>query len=168
MATILCIDDQEIGLEVRKLFLEALGYMVLIATNGPDGLRLLHEHAVDLMVLDFRMPGMDGEAVAHKTRELQPGLPIVMLTGYSQDLPPAVYGLVNVVVAKGGPVEEFIGEVRALLGNGAGGGRKVDRLEVLDASVQQAARARACIDETRRHVSDVRKAQHALRQRTKT
>ncbi len=65
-ATILCIDDQWSGLIGRKMLLENNGYEVLEATGGTEGLRLFLSHSVDAVVLDYQMPGMNGDMVAAK------------------------------------------------------------------------------------------------------
>ncbi|MCU1287304.1 MAG: response regulator receiver protein [Acidobacteriales bacterium] len=57
---VLCIDDFRPGLETRKAFLEQFGYQVLIAPNGLEGLRLLKENHIDVVILDYRMPEMNG------------------------------------------------------------------------------------------------------------
>jgi CheY-like chemotaxis protein len=67
--TILCIDDNRAGLAIRKLLLEHQGYSVLTAEDGVIGLSLLERHPVDAVVLDYRMPGMDGDAVAQIIRQ---------------------------------------------------------------------------------------------------
>src|ERR1051326_2110767 len=77
--TILCIDDQEQGLFVRKMVLQREGYSVLTATNGALGLQLMEEHEIDAVVLDYRMTGVDGEAVASAIKRRRPDIPIVML-----------------------------------------------------------------------------------------
>jgi CheY-like chemotaxis protein len=77
--TILCIDDNRAGLAIRKLLLEHQGYSVLTAEDGVSGLSLLERNPVDAVVLDYRMPGMDGDAVAQIIRKEHPGLPIVIL-----------------------------------------------------------------------------------------
>jgi CheY-like chemotaxis protein len=81
-ATVLCIDDDVTGLNVRKLLLESRGYQVLTADSGPAGLRLLQEHTVDLVLLDYYMPEMHGGLVAAEIKRLRPSLPIIMLSAY--------------------------------------------------------------------------------------
>lgn len=82
--------------------LEAEGYRVLIAENGRRGLALFERIAVDLVVLDYRMPGgMDGDAVALEIKRIRPGVPIVILTAYN-DLPHELLALVNKSLIKGG------------------------------------------------------------------
>jgi CheY-like chemotaxis protein len=86
---------------VRKAFLESHGYGVLIASSGREGLEFLGKHKVDAVVLDYRMPEMDGGEVAREIRRTRPQLPIILLTGFPQDIPPAVRSLLNAVVLKG-------------------------------------------------------------------
>ena len=100
MPTILCIDDQPVGLAIRKALLETQGYKVVIAENGPGGIALAREHQIDAVVLDYRMRGMYGNAVAAILKSEYPQLPIVLLSGVP-DLPPAVLALVDAYIAKG-------------------------------------------------------------------
>jgi CheY-like chemotaxis protein len=114
--TILCIDDQVDGLVVRKLFLEAFGVGVMVANSGRKGLEVLEHNSVDALLLDYRMPEMDGEAVAIQVRCRRPELPIVMLSGYVQEIPERVHSLVNAFVNKGSPPGELLQVLNDLLG----------------------------------------------------
>jgi CheY-like chemotaxis protein len=80
--TILCIDDDWSGLIGRKIFLESSGYEVLEATSGKEGLKLFLTHAVDAVVLDYPMPGMNGDAVATRMKRMKPHVPILLLSAY--------------------------------------------------------------------------------------
>ena len=64
MALILCVDGNANGLAVRKALLEASGYEALTATDGVSGIKLAEQHDIELVVLGYEMPGMDGEEVA--------------------------------------------------------------------------------------------------------
>src|SRR5256885_9840818 len=59
--TILCIDDHWNGLIGRKMLLEKHGYEVLEATGGDEGLKLFLSRSVDAVVIDYQMPGMNGD-----------------------------------------------------------------------------------------------------------
>src|ERR1700730_17463254 len=80
--TILCIDDQWSELIGRKMLLENNGYEVLEATGGTEGLRLLRSHSVDAVVLDYQMPGMNGDVVAAKMKRAKSHVPIMLLSSY--------------------------------------------------------------------------------------
>ncbi len=66
--TVLCVDDEKIGLRVRKLMLESHGFKVLTATDGQQGIDLFGQHQVDIVVLDYYMPGLNGGDVAAELR----------------------------------------------------------------------------------------------------
>ncbi len=85
--TILVVEDEE---RVRRLtcrILEHYGYGVLEAADGQTALDLLHggESAVDLLVSDVLMPGMNGPELADRARRQRPDLPVLLLSGYAAD-----------------------------------------------------------------------------------
>ena len=65
---LLCIDDNEDVLECEKSFLESFGYCVLTAASGGKGLELASRHSVDVVILDYYMPEMNGQEVAIEMR----------------------------------------------------------------------------------------------------
>ena len=114
--TILCIDDHQSGLIIRKKMLESQGYSVLTAADGLSGLSVLARCPVDAVVLDYRMPGMNGDAVAQTIRKEHPDLPVVLLTGYPQDPSDTnLVGLVDAVITKGEPPQSLLGALERLL-----------------------------------------------------
>jgi PAS domain S-box-containing protein len=80
--TLLCIDDEENGLKMRKWLFEAEGFQVFTALDGLTGIDLFKAHSVDAVILDYSMPKMDGIAVAETLKKLRPAVPIIMLSGY--------------------------------------------------------------------------------------
>ncbi len=82
--TVLLIDDDQVLLELLSDHLRMAGYRPLLATNGPDGLRLAAMDNPDLVVLDVMMPGMDGWEVCRKLREGST-IPIIMLTAKGEE-----------------------------------------------------------------------------------
>jgi CheY-like chemotaxis protein len=101
---ILCVDDETVGLTVRKQVLETRGYRLLTAENGPDALQIFSAEHVDLVILDYKMPGMDGDVVAERMKALKPSVPILMLSAYV-DLPRETLALVDMYLTKGeGPL----------------------------------------------------------------
>jgi CheY-like chemotaxis protein len=97
---VLCVDDEKVGLHVRKLLLERSGYKVLTAMDGHAGLRLFQQNPVEAVVLDFAMPGMHGGEVAARMRALKPDVPIVLLSAYV-GLPSEITALVDIYMTKG-------------------------------------------------------------------
>jgi CheY-like chemotaxis protein len=112
--TILCIDDEVLGLEIRKVVLEREGYVVHTATDGPTGIRVFRQQPVDAVVLDFAMPGMDGGAVATALREIRPSVPILLLSAYLT-LPEEVQRMVTLVANKGDGAIALLQNVRKIL-----------------------------------------------------
>ena len=80
--TILCIDDEPNVLVVRKMLLESVGYRVLLAESGPQGLEILRRENVQTVIVDYKMPDMTGSEVAEHIRRFRPGMPIIMLSAY--------------------------------------------------------------------------------------
>ena len=65
-AVLLCIDDNEDVLECEKSFLETFGYTVLTAPSGGKGLELASIHSVDVVIVDYFMPEMNGARGCHR------------------------------------------------------------------------------------------------------
>lgn len=114
ISTILCIDDEALGLEIRKAVLERAGYQVLTAVDGPTGLSLFRGNTVDGVVLDYYMPEMNGGAVAEAMRRERPEIPIMLLSAYI-NLPTEVVQLADVTVLKGEGPQELLEKLRAML-----------------------------------------------------
>jgi CheY-like chemotaxis protein len=87
--TILLVDDEEVVLNVAHQMLDKLGYTVLPARSGGDGLQLFAQHQgrIDLVILDMVMPDMNGGDVFDKIQEIRPGVPILLASGYSLEGP---------------------------------------------------------------------------------
>jgi len=79
---VLCVDDEVVGLQVRKMILERAGYEVLTAPDGPSSLEIFNHHPVQAVVLDYAMPGMDGGEVAAIMRSTKPEVPIILLSAF--------------------------------------------------------------------------------------
>jgi DNA-binding NtrC family response regulator len=83
MATILIIDDEQNILVTLSRALQLEGYRTEVAGGGKVGLEKLAEQPADLVLLDVKMPDMDGLEVLEKIRESKPGLPVVMMSGHA-------------------------------------------------------------------------------------
>jgi CheY-like chemotaxis protein len=111
---ILCIDDEALGLKIRKAVLEKEGYRVLTALDGSSGLTLFKDEPVDGVILDYYMPGMDGGEVAAVMRRQRPEVPILLLSAYV-NLPAELVQLVDCTVLKGEGPSELLIKVRRML-----------------------------------------------------
>jgi CheY-like chemotaxis protein len=87
MPTVLCIDDNPTVLALERSLLENNGYKVLSAPNGSTGLALARSTGLDAVVLDYRMPGIDGSQVAEVLTKEQPNLPLVIYSGHGYEVP---------------------------------------------------------------------------------
>ena len=76
-AVILCIDDEVPTTFIRKLVLESEGYSVLVAHSGREGPTMLKVEQVDVVVVDYLMPEMNGGEVAEEIRLIKPAVPLV-------------------------------------------------------------------------------------------
>jgi CheY-like chemotaxis protein len=113
-ATILCIDDHWNGLIGRKALLENDGYEVLEASGGAEGLKLFLSHAVDAVVLDYQMPGMNGDVVAAKMKRVKSDVPIMLLSGYGP-LPKSKLEAVDTFLSKSQPPKILLSTLQHLL-----------------------------------------------------
>ncbi|MFC3225837.1 PAS domain-containing protein [Marinibaculum pumilum] len=84
---ILLVEDDEMVRDHVSAQLVRLGYRVIAAADGPEGLRMLQaEPDLDLLFTDIRMPGgMDGTQLAEQARRLRPGLKVLFTSGYVDD-----------------------------------------------------------------------------------
>lgn len=96
---LLCIDDNEDVLECEKAFLESFGYTVLTAPSGCRGLELASIHSIDVVLVDYFMPAMNGQQVAIEMKRLRPQAPIIMLSG-ALDVPERALKWVDAFIAK--------------------------------------------------------------------
>jgi DNA-binding NtrC family response regulator len=83
ITNVLIIDDEERFLQTTQKLLEKQGYTVYTATDGFRGITRLKVKRIDVVILDVKMPGMDGVAVLRKIKADFPLVEVVMLTGHS-------------------------------------------------------------------------------------
>ncbi|WP_263350058.1 response regulator [Acidicapsa acidisoli] len=76
--TILCVDDNEQTLSVRKFLLETRGYRVHTAINGHDAIALFSTTQIDLVLTDLGLPQMDGNALIGHLKEISPDIPMIL------------------------------------------------------------------------------------------
>jgi two-component system response regulator GlrR len=110
------VDDHAPGLTIRKLFLESFGYKVETAQSGVAALEMAGQRHFDVVVLDYRMPEMTGLELARMLRQRFPSLPLVVLSGYTSDIPAELKGLISGFVTKGSHPEVLLEVLAGVLG----------------------------------------------------
>jgi DNA-binding NtrC family response regulator len=81
MSKILVIDDEESIRSLLDTLLSRKGYDVVLASSGRKGLELFHRERPDVVVLDLKMPEMDGLMVLKELRRIDSSQPVIVLTG---------------------------------------------------------------------------------------
>ena len=85
MAKVLVVDDEPEAVELLVEFLSSKGYEVLTATSGEEALRRVKENRPHLVLLDVRMPKMDGLEVLRRIREIDAEMGIIMVTAVNEE-----------------------------------------------------------------------------------
>lgn len=111
---LLCIDDEEIGLRIRKTLLERAGYEVFAAQTAQSGIELFNTMSFDGVILDYLMPGTNGGEVAAALKSIRPEVPLLLLSAYV-NLPNDVVQLVDAQVLKGEGPQELLRQVKAII-----------------------------------------------------
>jgi CheY-like chemotaxis protein len=114
---LLCIDDDVDVLECEKSFLESFGYTVLTAPSGGKGLELASMYPVDVVIVDYFMPEMNGQEVAIEMRRLNPQAPIIMLSA-TVDVPEQALKVVDAFIAKDHLASQLLPAIEQLRGCG--------------------------------------------------
>jgi two-component system, response regulator, stage 0 sporulation protein F len=83
--TILVVDDEADARDLFKDLFIGKGYNVETASGGIEALELTDKKVLDAILLDIKMPVMDGIEVLSKIKQKKPGMPVVMLTAYGYD-----------------------------------------------------------------------------------
>jgi CheY-like chemotaxis protein len=99
-AAILCVDDEESALFLRRRVLEKAGYRVFSALTGREGIEIFRYQPIDVVILDYWMADMDGLDVAAALRLINTKTPIIMLSGYAAILDEGL-GKVDLWLRKG-------------------------------------------------------------------
>ncbi len=98
---VLCIDDYDLVLECLDFYLQDLGYSVLTASSGARGLEVIATHSVDVVIVDYHMPGLNGYQFALEMRDLGMQTPIIMFSGEA-DAPKDTLKIVDAFVPRRG------------------------------------------------------------------
>ena len=86
--TVLLVEDEQAVRDVAVAFLKRLGYLVFAFSSGTDALRFTKEHcgAIDLLLTDVVMPGMNGRELSERMLAVKPTIKIVFVSGYAEAL----------------------------------------------------------------------------------
>ena len=79
---VLLVDDNSVGLMARRMVLEELGYEATGVTCPMEALDLFTAEPFDLVVTDYKMPGLNGKQLIAALREQVPSLPVILISGY--------------------------------------------------------------------------------------
>jgi CheY-like chemotaxis protein len=115
MKTILVVDDDEAIRTLLQEELEEEGYKIIIATNARDALKIVEAEPLDLVILDIRMPGMDGLEALPRILGLKEGLPVIMNTAYSQYQESFMSWAADAYVVKSSDLTELKEKVKELV-----------------------------------------------------
>jgi len=133
--TILCVEDNEQVLSVRKFLLETRGYRVVAMDSAAAALEYLQEAApgsVDLLLADLIMPGMDGNELIRRAKQLMPGLPALLISGTVTQFDRAAAA--DAFLPKGGCAPaEVLDRIRILVARKRGPKKQVQSVGVSEA-----------------------------------
>lgn len=108
---ILCVEDNEDHLRLRKQVLERNGYAVVAATDGAAALQTLREAPICLVLSDHMLRGTNGGELAKQMKQVKPDVPVVL---YSGNPPESLRGI-DAFINKGESVSEFLIIIRDLV-----------------------------------------------------
>ncbi len=117
--TILLVDDEESIIEIIGMALKMLGYEVFIAKEGEEALRTYRSRKdqIALVILDMLMPKMSGEMVFNRLKEINPGLKVLLTSGYNygEEAAKIIERGGNGFIQKPFGVKELAQQIRAIL-----------------------------------------------------
>lgn len=108
---ILCVDDSETGLILRKAVLESEGYRVFVARNTAQAMTICRRHSISLVIADHMLKGESGADLAAKIRSRSPTVPILMISGTQ----PETLQNIDCFLHKGEPVTTMLAMVHDLV-----------------------------------------------------
>jgi CheY-like chemotaxis protein len=128
---ILLIDDDDEVRSVTASMLRDAGYDVVEAASGSAGLEKLERDSkrIELMVVDFAMPGMNGVEVAELARRMRPGFPILFITGFADTAMLAEHASPEEILQKPFRTAEIAARVAKMLGRSSEPGNEAGSLE---------------------------------------
>ena len=107
LAKILLVDDERKFLNSIAERLKLLGFEPLKASSGPQALALAQKGPIDLAIVDYQMPGMDGLVTITKLKEIDPALKTVLLTGHGSEKIKQATAALNAAYVEKDRMQEF-------------------------------------------------------------
>ena len=80
---IVAIDDEVEFTKTIEAFFALRGYQIEVALSGPSGLKLVEAHKPDVVLVDLKLPGMDGDELLQQIRRRYPGTKVIVITAYN-------------------------------------------------------------------------------------
>jgi len=120
MSKILVVDDNPGVRRLLSEYLQSEGYKVEVAKNGMEALKIIKEDRDMMIILDLKMPGMDGLEVLKEMNRLSLGIPVLVMTAYSEIknlFEMKAIGLVKDYISKPFNLNELLHKVRVITGN---------------------------------------------------
>jgi CheY-like chemotaxis protein len=115
---VLCIDDAEVALRVRKLLLASAGYVVLTAASGEEGLEAFRQNQVDLVIADHFLSNKSGAEIAAEMKGMKPQVPILIVSAAEE--PPAGLEFADGFLSKLDGPDALLERVASLLAEKSG------------------------------------------------
>lgn len=115
---ILCVDDEPDGLYLRRLILERSGYTVIASTHPARALDMMEQQHVDVALIDYQMPQMNGAVLSAHMKKKTPRLKVIMFSGAS-DIPEEGLGSVDCFVSKGDGMPRVLKIISGFLAQGS-------------------------------------------------
>ena len=115
--TVLVVDDEEYIRESLKTFLTEMGYRVIVASHGEEALDLAKKEGPEVIILDVKMPGIDGIETCRRLRsdEGTAVIPVIVATALRETLPAALDAGANDFVTKPFHLTELLTRIRSML-----------------------------------------------------
>ncbi|HVO85400.1 MAG TPA: response regulator [Syntrophobacteria bacterium] len=115
--TVLVVDDEEYVRELLKTFLTEMGYQVIVASHGEEALDLAKKESLQVIILDVKMPGIDGIETCRRLKS-DGGtcvIPVIVATALRETLPAVLDAGANDFVTKPFHLTELLTRIRSIL-----------------------------------------------------
>lgn len=116
MKTILVIEDEKSISQLYQEELEEEGYKVILASDGTDGIYKLKNEIVDLVVLDIKLPNIDGRMAFKEIKKIKKDIPVIVNTAYSQYRTDFEHLKANAYIVKSFDLSELKEAIKKIIG----------------------------------------------------